>query len=488
MHVLQKTRSRITVSFIPVFTFFLLPLFQTSVLAEDNSITALRSMGKAFASIAEKASPAVVWITAEKVTTQRSPFGEQFDPFNDDFFDYFFRGQQPQQRRMPERRFRESAQGSGFIISPDGYILTNKHVVDEADDLIVKLADEREFKAKVIGADPESEVAVIKIDAENLACLEMADSDAIEVGEWVLAIGNPFGLSHTVTAGIVSAKGRNVGLANFENYIQTDAAINPGNSGGPLLNLDGKVVGINTAIISSSGGNIGIGLAVPINMAKDVYQQLKEGGTVVRGYLGVGPGQLTPNLREALNLDKDVHGVILNSIEEDSPAAKAGLEHGDIIVELDGKPVDDVQDFRARVARLKPDTEVKIVLLRDGSRKTFDVKLGSREEIASARQNKQVDTLDELGFTVQDLTDSLAEQLGFKNLSGVVVTQVDPASEAARQGIERGMLIMEVDRNPVTSVSEFNSQMEKAAQDGNVLLWVNNGQFNQYIPLRIPKK
>jgi len=244
--------------------------------AEDtNSVETLRRIGKTFTKIAGKASPAVVGVKAEKTITYYPtipdwPFGDTFDPFNDDFFDRFFRRRSPRER-SPERKYQQVAQGSGFIISPDGYILTSNHLVGEADKVTVKLGEDPLVEAKVVGRDPDSDVAVIKIEGNDLACLELADSDALEVGEWVLAIGNPFGLSHTVTAGIVSAKGRSgFRLATYEDFIQTDAAINPGNSGGPLLNLDGKVVGINTFIISRSGGNMGIGFAIPINMAKAV--------------------------------------------------------------------------------------------------------------------------------------------------------------------------------------------------------------------------
>jgi serine protease Do len=484
MHLSEQKTTKVTV--VALLAFLLVPL-SAPVLAEEQSISALKSMGKAFAAVAEKASPAVVWITAERIATQPgSPLGEGFDPFQDDIFDYFFRRQQPQ-RRAP-RTFRQMAQGSGFIISSDGYILTNKHVVAEADDLLVKLADDREFEAKVIGADPDSEVAVIKIEAEKLAYIELGDSEKIEVGEWVLAIGNPFGLSHTVTAGIVSAKGRQVGLASYENYIQTDAAINPGNSGGPLIDLDGKVIGINTAIISSSGGNIGIGLAIPINMAKNVYDQLKAGGTIVRGYLGIHLGELTPRLRESLDLDKDIKGIIINEVEEDSPADKAGLEHGDIVLELENQPVDDVQELQGRVAQMKPGTKVNLVVLRDGDRKTFNIELGSRPTTETARQDDTSEgSLDELGFSVENLTPEIAEQLGFKNLEGVIVTDVQQGSQAARQGLEQGMLIMEVDRKPVNNVREFMRAFEEGSKDGTVLLWVNNGQFNLYIPLRTAK-
>ncbi|MHC4076190.1 MAG: trypsin-like peptidase domain-containing protein, partial [Planctomycetota bacterium] len=301
-------------------TFLLLTFLVVPVAAQDSeSIATLRRMGDAFAQIADKASPAVVGIKAETKVAQ-GPFGLRewpFDPFGDDFFDHFFRRQRPR-RRSPQHR-KQVSQGSGFIISPDGYILTNNHLVGKTEKIMVKLADDKEYEGKLIGADPDSDVAVIKIEAEDLKCLELADSDKLKVGEWVIAIGNPFGFSHTVTAGIVSAKGRSgVGLAAYEDFIQTDAAINPGNSGGPLLNLDGEVVGINTAIISRSGGNMGIGLAIPVNMAKGIYEQLIESGTVARGFLGVNIQSLTADLAESLGLERETKGVIIPEVMKDS--------------------------------------------------------------------------------------------------------------------------------------------------------------------------
>jgi serine protease Do len=291
-----------------VFLIFLAP---PPALAEDAGINALRQVSKAFAKIAEEASPAVVGIKAEKTITYEQPmfrewpFGEQFDPFEDDIFDRFFRWYSPRRREPRQRKYQQRAQGSGFVVSADGYILTNNHLVGDADKVLVKVEEDEEVEAKVIGTDPDSDVAVIKIDTKDLTHLELADSDKLEVGEWVVAIGNPFRLSQTVTAGIVSAKGRSgFRLAAFEDYIQTDAAINPGNSGGPLLNLDGKVIGINTFIISQSGGYMGIGFAIPINMAKFVYQRIVEKGEVERGYLGIRYKELTPESAPAFGLDE----------------------------------------------------------------------------------------------------------------------------------------------------------------------------------------
>ncbi|MHC4424041.1 MAG: Do family serine endopeptidase [Planctomycetota bacterium] len=460
---------------------------------DTNSVDTLRQIGKTFTKIAQKASPAVVSIKAEKPFTQDYfvmpdwPFGEPFDPFGDDFFDRFFRRQSPHRRQRKELR---PVQGSGFIISQDGHILTNNHLVGEAEKITVKFADDREFIAKLIGTDPESDVAVIKIDAKkDLPHLQLADSDALEVGEWVIAIGNPFGLDHTVTAGIISAKGRSeVGLATFENYIQTDAAINPGNSGGPLLNLDAEVVGINSAIVSRSGGFVGIGFAIPINMAKAIYKELVDTGKVVRGFLGVNIKDLDPDTAELLGLDKDAKGVVIPDVTKDSAADKAGIKPYDVIVEFDDEKVEKAAELLNRVAALKPGTEVKIVVLRDGKRKTITVELGTRpprEEIIAA---PPTDVMDQLGFSVQELTDELAERLGYEGLTGVVVSRVEPGSEAAKKRITRGTLIMEVNRAKVKNVKEFNKAIKKAAEDGGVLLRVKQGRYTDVIALKVPKE
>ncbi len=464
----------------------------TPVSAKDtDSIAALREMGRAFADIAQKASPAVVSIKSKQVVKQEYqvspdwPFGGPFDPFEDDFFEQFFRRRMPQRpQQYQQRKLYRPVQGSGFIISPDGYILTNNHVIEESEEVMVTLVDKREFTAKVIGADPDSEVAVIKIDAEKLACLEMADSDTLEVGEWVLAIGNPFGLSHTVTAGIVSAKGRSgVGLTAYEDFIQTDAAINPGNSGGPLIDLDGQVVGINTAIVGP-GGNIGIGFAIPINLAKAVYSQIVDTGTVERGFLGIRMAELTPELAHAFGL-KDTNGVAVAEVIEGSAAEKAGIKHNDIIVEFQGQPVQSANELRNRVAMIKPGTDVEIVVLRDGKRNSFVVKLGEQSKVAmseSGRSEVQV----KLGLTVQNLTDDIAQRLGFEGMTGVVVTDVEQGSLAELAGITEGALIREVNREPVKNTRDFEKVLQET-EDGTVLLYIYNGRFSQYIVLKLPK-
>jgi serine protease Do len=315
----------------------------------------------------------------------------------------------------------------------------------------------------------------------------LSEQDALEVGEWVLAIGNPLGLSHTVTAGIVSAKGRSgFGLATLENFIQTDAAINFGNSGGPLIDLEGKVVGINTAIYGSTG-NIGIGFAIPVNMARHVYGQLREGKAIVRGYLGIWHKELTPELATGLGLEEDTKGVAISEVIEDSPAEKAGLKSYDVIVEFNGQPVETGNEFVNRVAMLEPGTKVKITVIRDGKQKTFDIRLGKRPptgELAGAPP----ETLEELGFSVQNLTDELAERYGYEGESGVIVTDVESRSEASQLGIVPGVLIKEVNRQPVKNTRQFNEAIKEAREKGRALLLVKRDRLTYFVLLPLSEK
>lgn len=493
----NKNRSRYIVISTFLIILFISPL---SVFAQDpGSIATLKQMGKAFSSIAEKTSPAVVGLKSERIVVQDTqslrewPFGEQYS----DPFEFFFRRsprqrdprEQPEQRapRQPRRESR-TAQGSGFIISSDGYILTNNHMVEESEKIEVELTDGRKFTAKIIGTDPDSDVAVVKVDAENLPYLELADSDALEVGEWVLAIGNPLGLSHTVTAGIVSAKDRSgFGLANFENFIQTDAAINFGNSGGPLINLDAKVVGINTAIVGA-GGNIGIGFAIPINMAKNIYEQLINNGTVSRGYIGIQFAELTPEVASGLGLKEDIRGIIVSEVMENSPAEKAGLKRYDVIVEFEGKPIGKSNEFRNHVAMLNPGTKVEMVIVRDKRRKKITLNLATLPSTAELTGALPQETQKELGFSVEDLTDELAGQYGYKGLSGVIVTDVDDGSQAAEKGIAPGALIMEVNQQKVRNATEFNDAIKDAKKEGAALLFVKRGRYTFFVPLKLSEK
>ncbi|RME01180.1 MAG: DegQ family serine endoprotease [Deltaproteobacteria bacterium] len=464
--------------------FFLLFVVASTAEGGNPALESLRETGKAFSLIAKQVSPAVVFIQVEQEVSYggRIPFNNPFDLFNDEFFRRFFGDRFPYHGGPRGRKYRQMGQGSGFIVSADGYILTNHHVVGEADKIIVKLYDDREFEAKRIGTDPQTDVAVIKIEGENLPVLPLGDSDALEVGEWVLAVGNPFGLSHTLTAGIVSAKGRsNVGIVDYEDFIQTDAAINPGNSGGPLVNLEGKAVGINSAIFTRSGGYMGIGFAIPINMAKKIQEQLIEHGSVTRGFLGVVIQDLTPELRKTFDLE-DVEGILVADVSEDSPAEKAGIERGDVILECDGEPVKDVASFRNRIGLTLPGTKVTLKILRNGKQKTIRVTIGRLSgSMAAAAGSSKI--LDRLGLSVQDLTPELRRELGYDKEEGVLVSEVEPGSPAALAGLQRGHLILEVNRKEVRNVEEFERALERAANRKTILFLVHDGRYTRYVAL-----
>jgi serine protease Do len=449
----------------------------------DRSIELLEQTGKAFTHVARKATPAVVFIQVEKVveTGMRHPqqFNDPFGFFGDDFLQRFFH-----HHGQPRRRFRQQGAGSGFIITKDGYILTNSHVVGDADRIRVKLHDGREFDAKRIGSDDKSEVAVIKIDAEDLPTVALGDSSKLEVGEWVVAVGNPFGLTETVTAGIVSALGRNnIGIADYENFIQTDAAINPGNSGGPLLNIKGEVIGINTAIYSQSGGYMGVGFAIPINMAESIKDQLVKSGRVTRGYLGVYLQEVTPDLAETFDLD-EADGILIADVEEDSAADEAGLKQGDVIIALDGRDVSDIGAFRNEISSNPPGTEMTLTILRKGKRKQIEVETRALpgEDLAS----DAVDEIyEQLGLEIGDVTAELSDRLGYDLNEGVVIVGVAPGGRASQAGLRPGALITGVNLERVRSVAEFNEALDDSRDTGRVVLGVKVGRYHQYIAIRL---
>jgi serine protease Do len=466
---------------------------QNIVLADANdAIAILDAQSEGFASVAKMVSPAVVHIRAEQTVERRRGMstppgiGSPHEIFGDDFLRRFFgpplerngRPQPPPQRRM--------GQGSGFIISENGYIITNSHVINEADELLVTLQDGQEYSAEIIGADPDSDVAVIKIDATDLPHVPLGDSDDVEVGQWVLAVGSPFGLSHSVTAGIVSAKGRTTTrITQYDDLIQTDAAINPGNSGGPLVNLRGEAIGLNTAILSRSGGYMGISFAIPSNMVSWVRDQLLDGG-VTRGWLGVGLQALEPDLAESFGLGRDESGVLLSEVFTDTPAEKAGLQIADIVLELDGKPITDMGAFRNAVSMMKPNSTVRLTVLRDGRRKKINVTIGERDPDKVASVSPDAPN-EELGFTVQELTDELADRLGYEDHNGVLVSRVEPASDAYKAGIRRGHLIQSVNGDPTSSVVRFRRAVQDAPDGRPVRFRVYDPrtQFARYVTLRI---
>ena len=457
----------------------------TPIFAQDAGLKSLRETGKAFRSVAKQVSPAVVFIKVEKEIEQQNisnPFGNS--PLGDEFFHRFF-GEPPQRQAPPNApKHRSGGQGSGFIISADGYIMTNNHVVGGADKVTVQLLDGREFTAKIIGTDPPTDVAIIKIDTEDdLPFLKLGDSGQLEVGDWVLAFGNPFGLSHTLTAGIVSAKGRSgIGLNDYENFIQTDAAINPGNSGGPLINLDAEVVGMNSAIFSRSGGYMGIGFAIPINMIKAIRQQLVEHGTVTRGRLGVYIQELTKELAESFDLDQN-NGILVAQVIEDSPAEDAGLRQGDVILKIDGKPVDKVAKFRNQISLTHPGTKIELTVLRNGHEENIKVQIGAMETDAKGRPVES-GKIPKLGMSLQELTPDLAERFGYQGAKGVLVTTVEADSLAARTGIKSGALIEEVNRKQVTKPEQVQ-ELIKNSKKKSVLILVRQGDVSRYLALKL---
>ena len=410
------------------------------------------SFASGFSSIAEKSVPSVVNIASTKIV--RLQEGGQMSPFfMDPFFEQFF----GQPREMPQER-REQSLGSGVIVSPDGYLLTNNHVVEGAKEIQITLNDKREFDAEVIGTDSRTDIAVLKIDAKELPAIAFGDSAKVRVGDFAIAIGSPFGLTQTVTMGIVSATGRGeLGIEDYEDFIQTDASINPGNSGGALVNVSGELIGINTAILSrGTGGNQGIGFAIPINMARQVMEQILEHGKVTRGYLGAYIQTMTPDLAEAFGLSKP-RGVLLHDVDPDGPAGKSGLQHGDIVLELNGEPTNDSREFRLKIAALQPGTKVHLKVLRDKTEQEFDVVLGELppESEGALGQQEPAETALQ-GLSVEELTPQIAGQLNIPSrIRGVVVSRVQQGSAAAEAGINRGDIIMEVNRRSVSNVSEF---------------------------------
>jgi serine protease Do len=430
----------------------------------DNSEGPSRS---GYAPVLKNVLPSVVNISSSKVVKARQMGGQgQMDPF----FRQFFGDDGPFQAPKEQR---EKSLGSGVIVSPEGYILTNNHVVDGATEVKVTLADKREFDAKIIGTDPKTDVAVLKIDASNLHPITLGDSSKVQVGDTALAIGDPFGVGQTVTSGIISATGRgNLGIEDYEDFLQTDAPINPGNSGGALINDRGELVGINTAILTHSEGSEGIGFAVPVNLARQVMNEILQNGKVVRAYMGILPQDMTTDMAKAFG-EKQARGVVVGDVTADSPAQHAGLRRGDILLEVNGKPVASANQLRMSISMMEPGTDVQLKVLRDGSERDVNVKLAEMPtETAMAGPNGDDSTKALDGVQVRNLSPETADQLGLpSSTKGVVVTDVDPSSKVADSGLRKGDVIQEVNHQVVKNVSEFQSALKKGGSD--TLLLVN---------------
>jgi serine protease Do len=428
-----------------------------------------------FSDLAEKVRPGVVNIqTVKKVESSglrgfANPFGfGGRHPF-EEFFEQF-------ERKQPERK--QQGVGSGFVMNREGYILTNNHVVEGADEIKVKLADGKELPGKVIGRDPKTDIALIKVDgAADLHPLTLGDSEKLKVGEWVVAVGSPFGLEQTVTAGIVSAKGRVIGSGPYDDFIQTDASINPGNSGGPLINMQGEVVGINTAIIASGQG---IGFAIPIAMAKEIAPQLQTKGHVTRGLLGVSIQDVTPELAKSFGL-REGKGALVAQVVPNGPAEKAGIEQGDVIVSFDGKPVEDSKDLPRIVAATPVGKSVTVKVMREGKEISRTVSVGEMEEEAADKGKAPAPA--SLGLSVQTITPKLAQEMGLKTTEGVVVTKVAPGSAAAEASLRTGDVILELDRKPIKSAEEFTRKVQQLKGKESVLLLVQRGQGRLFVPV-----
>ncbi|MHC5056129.1 MAG: DegQ family serine endoprotease [Planctomycetota bacterium] len=445
-----------------------------------------RQVCRAFTTVARSAMPAVVSIRVQRsveVWPGKSSDGagmELPDALGEEFFKSFFK-----RPRRPRRRI-QIGQGSGFLISPDGLILTNHHVVGDAHRVTVRLHDGREFEAKPVGADERTDLAVIRIDGTALPHLELGDSGELEPGEFVMAIGSPFGLVHTVTVGVVSAVGRStVGIQDYEDFIQTDAAINPGNSGGPLLNLDAKAVGINTAIFTRSGGYMGIGFAIPINMAKNIKDQLVRHGRVTRGYLGVVIQEVTDSLAKSFGLE-GAAGALVSGVVEGGPADKGGVERGDIVTEFDGRAVGGVGELRNLVAATPVGKSVKITVFRNGRRRELTVEVGrlrEKETAAAPPPDGRSDLLTQLGLGVEEMTPEIARHLGHAGRRGVVIVSVQQGSVASAAGLEPGMIVEEVNRERVTNTSKFMIALSRLAEERRALLLVRDKDAPRYVVL-----
>jgi len=446
-----------------------------------------KALSDAYVAVAAHVKPAVVSVYSEKMVVQQQM--PDF-PFGDDFFNQFFGV--PQHRQVPrERKVPQRGMGSGMILDKDGHILTNYHVVKEVDNVKVRLADKREFQAEIVGTDPKTDVAIIKIKGKvpaDLPTVQLGDSDALRDGELVMAIGAPFGLTQTVTTGIISAMGRSdVGIADYEDFLQTDAPINPGNSGGPLVNMGGQVIGMNSAIATASGSSAGVGFAIPANMIKSMLPTLTKGGKITRGMLGVGIQDLDKSLAKQFSLE-DSNGALVSSVVPDSAADKAGIKVGDVVVRFNGKTIANSRDLRNRVAASAPGAKVKIDVMRGGKEISVTATIGQQAAAGPAAGGESGETpaqASQLGLSLQNLTPDLAQQFGLADKAGVLVAGVEPGSPAAEVGLQQGDLITEVNHKKVGKVSEFQSALDQGRKEGSVLLLVKRKGGSLFVVLQL---
>lgn len=438
-----------------------------------------------FAQIAEMVSPSVVNISAEKKVTRSVPgFEWRFDSPFDDFFRDFFKG-------FPKYEGKAQTLGSGFFISEDGYLITNYHVIKQASDIIVRMTNKKEYKGdeiKIVGTDQRTDLALLKIETdEKFPHLGFGNSDNVRVGDWAIAFGNPFHLEGTVTVGVISAKGRtNIPLVegpDFQSFLQTDAAINPGNSGGPLVNIRGEVIGINTAITSPSGGNVGIGFAIPANLAKTIVDELKKEGKVTRGYLGVYLQEITEDLKDALGLPS-LDGILISDVIENTPASKAGIKNGDVVLEFDGKKVTDMQTFRMQVASTPIGTSVKMKIFRDGKEKTLTVTMGEFPEELSVAEGEREEK-SELGLKVIDVTDVQAQRFNLAAKRGVVVIDVDEDSPASDAGIRVGDVILTIGKREIGDIRDYRAVVSQLEKGKSVIFHIQRGERKLYVAITL---
>lgn len=468
----------------------LLLIFNLSVapnsfaLSENEGVAVAKAVSSAFKGVVKKITPALVHISpVKKVEVGQNPFDSlpENHPFRHFFGDNFIPKQAPNQRG---RSFKEQqGLGTGFIIDTDGHILTNNHVIAGADEVKVTLADKRKFDAEVVGLDPRSDLAVIRIKASELKPLELGDSDKLDMGEWVIAAGNPFGFDNSYTAGIVSGKGRSLMRGTqYEDFIQTDAAINPGNSGGPLVNLDGKVVGINTAIFTRSGGYMGLGFAIPVNMAKSVVKSLIEDGKVTRGWLGVAIQNLTEDLADSFNFD-EVKGALVGDVTADSPAGKGGMKSGDIITKYGNKDVNNVEKLRNLVAMTKPGKRVKIKIYRNGEFKTLKIKIGElKQEVSRVIESEEY--AEDIGLKVEDINKEIMRDFDLNTETGVAVTNVDQYGLAAQVGIRPGDVILKAAGKKLNSAKQFYKLIKKADLKKGIRLVIESNGMKRFVFLK----